>query len=176
MRALVVLSMLSFAGAALAQGSASDQSFYHKAAEGGMAEVEAGKLAQDKGSSEAVKEFGEMMAKDHSQANAKLAKIAADKKVALPKELNAEHRAMKKKLESLSGAQFDKAYVQGQIKDHEATVALFKREIESGADGDAKQFAKETLPTVEAHLQEIRQIADQIKVAAADGKSLKDDK
>lgn len=53
---------------------------------------------------------------------------------------------------------------------------LFKREIESGADGDAKRFAKETLPTVEAHLQEIRQIADQIKVATADGKSVKDDK
>src|SRR5687767_13406008 len=117
-----LIAGLSFISAG--QAASPDQDFYQKAAEGGMAEVETGKLAQTKGSSKAVKEFGKMMVKDHTDANNKLKKLAADKDVKLPTELNAEHQAMKKKLQSLDGAAFDKAYIDGQVKDHKDTVAL----------------------------------------------------
>jgi putative membrane protein len=148
------------------QGANADQSFFEGAAEGGMAEVETGKLAQSKGSSREVKRFGEMMVTDHTKANDRLMKIAADHGITLPTALNAEHQAMRTKLEGLSGAAFDKEYIQGQIRDHEATIALFKAEIDGGQNADAKAFATETLPTVEAHLKRAKEIA--AKVGASD--------
>ena len=67
--------------------------------------------------------------------------------------------AAKTKLDALSGDAYDKSYIQGQIKAHEQTAALFKKEIASGQDSDAKAFAKETLPTIQKHLKEARTIA-----------------
>jgi putative membrane protein len=138
-----------------------DQAFFEHAAEGGIAEVEAGKLAQSKGNSQAVKDFGAMMVKDHSDANAKLKSIAGSEKVDLPSTSSAGQMASKAKLEVLTGDAFDKAYIKDQIKAHQQTVALFNKEITSGADAQAKAFAKETLPTVRSHLKKIREIAAQ---------------
>jgi putative membrane protein len=142
----------------------SDQDFFKHAAEGGIAEVAAGGLAQTKGSSQAVKEFGAMMVKDHTDANAKLQSIAAGENVNLPSSSGAMHMASKAKLEVLTGDTFDKAYIKNQVSAHERTVSLFKKEIASGTDAQAKAFAKETLPTVQAHLRKIRAIAAQAGV------------
>lgn len=141
-----------------------DQAFFDKAAEGGMAEVEAGSLAQEKASSSDVKKFGAMMVQDHTQANEKLKGIAAAHGVTLPTSLNAEHDAMKMRLAGLSGNEFDKEYIRGQIKDHEATVELLRTESASGENTDAKAFAAETLPTVEAHLKRAQELGAKLKV------------
>jgi putative membrane protein len=138
-----------------------DQSFFKHAAEGGIAEVAAGNLAQTKGNSQAVKDFGAMMVKDHTDANAKLKSIAAGESVDLPSNPSAMQMASKTKLEVLTGDAFDKAYIKNQVAAHEQTVSLFKKEIASGTDPQAKAFAKETLPTVQAHLRKIREIAAQ---------------
>jgi putative membrane protein len=136
-----------------------DASFFKHAAEGGIAEVEAGKLAQDKGHSQTVKDFGAMMVKDHSGANDKLASIASSEGVNLPTTSSVGQMATKSKLEVLRGDTFDKAYIKDQLKAHEETVALFKKEIASGSDAQAKSFASDTLPTIQAHLVKIRKIA-----------------
>jgi putative membrane protein len=136
-----------------------DSDFFKHAAEGGLAEVEAGKLAQDKGNSQAVKDFAAMMVKDHSAANEKLGSIAAGENITLPTTSSVGQMASKAKLEVLSGDTFDKSYIKNQVTAHEQTAALFKKEIMSGADAQAKAFASETLPTVQAHLKKIRQIA-----------------
>ncbi len=136
-----------------------DESFYKNAAEGGLAEVQAGTLAQEKGSSAKVKDFGAMMVKDHSAANDKLKAIATSKSIDLPKSASIGQMANKAKLEVLSGDTFDKSYIKGQIKAHRETIALFKKEIASGQDADAKAFASATLPTVRAHLKSILAIA-----------------
>jgi putative membrane protein len=141
--------------------SSPDQSFFKHAAEGGIAEVAAGNLAQTKGNSQAVKDFGAMMVKDHTDANAKLKSIAAGESVDLPSNPSAMQMASKTKLEVLTGDAFDKAYIKNQVAAHEQTVSLFKKEIASGTDPQAKAFAKETLPTVQAHLRKIREIAAQ---------------
>jgi putative membrane protein len=142
-----------------------DQDFFKHAAEGGIAEVEAGTLAQSKGNSQAVKDFGAMMVKDHSAANAKLESIARAENVDLPTKPSVAQMASKTKLEVLSGDTFDKAYIKGQIAAHQQTVALFKKEIASGTDSQAKAFATTTLPTIESHLEKIRQIASQAGVS-----------
>lgn len=152
MKKLATLILLALAASSVASAASSDRSFYMKAAAGGMAEVETGKLAQQKGSSEAVKSFGAKMVEDHTAANQKLMAIAANKKIKLPTAMDAKHKAMHKKLSAKSGADFDSAYIQGQIADHKATIALFEREIASGKDAEAKAFASETLPVVQSHL------------------------
>lgn len=144
-----------------------DASFFKHAAEGGIAEVAAGKLAQDKGNSHTVKEFGAMMVKDHSAANDKLASLAASEGVSLPTTSSAGQMASKGKLEMLFGDKFDKAYIKDQLKAHGDAVALFKKELASGSDAQAKSFASDTLPTVQAHLMKIRRIASDAGVSAS---------
>ncbi len=136
-----------------------DASFYKNAAEGGIAEVEAGQMAQDKGSSQQVKDFGAMMVKDHSAANDKLKALAASKNITLPTSSSVSQMATKGKLDVLSGDTFDKSYVKNQLKAHRRTLQLFNKEIASGQDPDAKAFAAATLPTVKSHLKAIKAIA-----------------
>jgi putative membrane protein len=125
-----------------------------------LAEVSAGKLAEDKATSAAIKDFGGMMVKDHSKANQKLWSLAADKSIKLPTTPSVEQIASGEKLKLLSGDSFDKAYIKNQMHAHRDTVALFKKEIAAGQDPQAKQFASATLPTVQAHLAKITQIAN----------------
>jgi putative membrane protein len=150
---MLILPMAAFAA------SNPDGSFYKHAAEGGIAEVDAGRLAQDKGNSQQVKDFGAMMVKDHSAANEKLQALAASKNITLPTTPSVTQMASKAKLDVLSGDAFDKSYVKGQVVAHRQTIALFRKEISSGQDSDAKAFAAATLPTVKAHLKAITAIA-----------------
>jgi putative membrane protein len=136
-----------------------DASFFKHAAEAGISEVDAGTLAQDKGSSQKVKDFGAHMIKDHTAANDKLKALAATKNISLPTSASVGQMATKAKLEVLSGDTFDKSYIKGQVKAHEQTIALFKKEATTGQDADAKAFAHETLPTLRSHLKEIKAIA-----------------
>ena len=159
MKITVALLLLSLPLAALAKDASPDSSFYKDAAEAGIAEVEAGKLASAQGTSQDVKDFAAMMVKDHTAANEKLKGIAMAKGVKLPTEPGVKHKAMKKMLEMKSGESFDKSYIEGQIKDHKDTAELLQKEIDSGQDAEAKAFASETLPKVKMHLEKIQQIA-----------------
>jgi putative membrane protein len=142
-----------------------DSSFFKHAGEGGIAEVDAGNLAQQKATAQNVKDFGAMMVKDHSAANEKLQSIAAAKGITLPTSASVGQMASKAKLDVLSGGEFDKSYVKGQVRAHEQTVALFKKEIAAGQDAEAQAFAKDTLPTVRSHLKAIKAIAAQAGIA-----------
>jgi putative membrane protein len=136
-----------------------DMSFYKKAAEGGLAEVELGKLAQEKSPTQSVKDFGAMMVKDHSAANRKLQTVAASKDIKLPTSPSVGQMGTKTKLEVLSGTTFDKSYIKGMVKDHEEDIKEFEKEASSGQDADAKAYAVATLPTLKTHLKKIQEIA-----------------
>lgn len=137
--------------------------FMMKAAQGGMAEVELGKLAASKAQSADVKSFGQKMVTDHSKANDELKAVAAKKSVTLPTDVNAEQKAEMDKLSKLSGAEFDKEYVKMMVEDHEKDVADFEKESSSGADADVKAFATKTLPTLKSHLEMIKGIQAKMK-------------
>jgi putative membrane protein len=159
MKSKLALLVLIAPLAAIGAGSDPDATFYRKAAEGGIAEVDAGNLAQQKASHPAVKDFGAMMVNDHSAINDKLRALAASKHVILPSSASIGEMATKAKLDVLSGDTFDRSYIKSQIKDHRGAIALFKREIDSGQDPDAKAFATATLPTLRMHLHTIKTIA-----------------
>lgn len=152
MKKLAALLLISVAASSMALAASSDRGFYVKAAKMGMAEVETGKLAQQKGSSEAVRSFGAKMVQDHTAANEKLMALAASKHVTLPKGMDIKHKITQRSLSAKSGADFDKAYIKGQIADHKATIELFEREISSGKDAEAKAFAAASLPVVKSHM------------------------
>jgi putative membrane protein len=164
MRKLVALIALAspLALAPAAFGAADpDASFYKKAAEGGLFEVEAGNQAQTKSNDQRVKDFGNMLASDHTAANEQLKSLAASKGVTLPTSASVGQMAEKTKLDVLTGDTYDKSFIRGQIKAHQQTIALFHKEIGSGQDADAKAFATSTLPTLKKHLKEARAIAAQ---------------
>ncbi|HEY6483001.1 MAG TPA: DUF4142 domain-containing protein [Steroidobacteraceae bacterium] len=165
MKRILAMAIVAVPLIAFAADKSSDQTFFKKAAEGGIAEVEAGKLAQNKGDSQAVKDFGSMMVKDHTAANDKLKSIADAENITLPTSPSVLQRAGKAKLEAMSGDSFDKAYIKNQISAHRQTIALFRKEIASGTDAQAKAFATDTLPTLQGHLKKIRQIASEAGVS-----------
>jgi putative membrane protein len=143
-----------------------DAKFYRDAAEGGMAKVAMGNLAQQKAQSPSVKDFGAQMVKDHSAANEKLKVLAQSKNITLPANPSVDEMEAKSKLQVLSGQSFDKTYIKGMIKDQEEDIAEFKKEAASGQDPDARAFASATLPTLQAHLSRIRAIAADAGVSA----------
>jgi len=132
---------------------AADKTFVEKAAVGGLAEVAMGKMAQQKGSSDQVKQFGSRMVDDHSKANDELKQVASSKGITLPTDLDAKHKSKIDKMQKLSGAQFDRAYMDDMVADHKQDVAEFRKEANSGKDSDIKAFAAKTLPTLEDHLK-----------------------
>jgi putative membrane protein len=132
--------------------SKSDKSFVAKAASGGMAEVQAAQLAEQKTQDSKVKEFAEKMVADHTPNNKQLASLAEQKGVEVPAALDSKDQKQLDKLSALDGAKFDKAYLKAQVKDHEAMLKLLQREAKSGKDADLKSFAEQTIPVVQEHL------------------------
>lgn len=143
--------------------SSADSEFMNKAAIGGMAEVELGKLASTKATNADVKQFGQQMMADHTRANTELKTLAASKNITLPTEVDAKHKEDMDKLSKLSGAAFDKEYVKMMVEDHEKDVAEFEKQSNSGTDADVKSFASKTLPTLKSHLEMIKGINGKMK-------------
>ncbi len=130
-----------------------DRKFLTDAAAGGMYEVEAGKLAADKGTDPDVKAFGQKMVDDHGKANDKIKQIAGDKGVKLPTELGTLDKHSIEKLQKTNGADFDRLYISEMVKDHKKDINDFQHESKAAKDNDVKTFASDTLPTLQDHLK-----------------------
>ena len=148
--------------------SPADREFVQKAAKGGMAEVELGKLAKQKATGDQVKKFGEHMVQDHSKANEELKTIASAKGIQVPADLDEKHKTAMQKLQKLSGADFDREYTKQMVADHKQTVADFKKQAESGKDADLKSFAASTLPKPEEHLKMAQAVNEATKTSKGD--------
>ncbi len=140
--------------------SAVDKKFMTEAAQGGLAEVQLGQLASQRATSDAVKQFGQRMVQDHTQANTQLKQLASQKGVTLPTTIGSENQKVKQQLSKLSKTRFDKAYINDMVKDHVKDVSLFQSEAQGGQDTDVKAFAAQTLPTLQEHLQMAKSIAN----------------
>ena len=133
------------------QLSEQDRQFMNKAAMGSMMEVQLGKMAQEKASSQDVKDFGQTMVQDHSKANQKLKDIAQENNVSLPQELDAKHRRTVDELSSLEGESFDRRYMDKMVEDHKKDIDTFQKEVQQGQHPEVTQFASETLDTLQQH-------------------------
>src|SRR5215470_1239439 len=164
---LIFVSPLAAQQSAPATGTKlqrSDRNFILKAAKGGEEEVELGRLAQEKASSDAVKQFGQRMVEDHGSANKELMDLAANKNVPLNDKAPKKDPALDK-LSKLQGQAFDREYVKAMVKDHKQDVAEFRRMHSGAVDPNLKAWIDNTLPTLEDHLKTIEGIQAQMASA-----------
>ena len=152
--ALLLATALALpAGAAQGTVTNKDHKFVMEAATGGLEEVRLGQLATERAASADVRSFGQQMVTDHGQANQKLTQLATGKGLTPPTELTGDKKKDYDRLSQLSGAAFDRAYMQAMLTDHRKDVNEFRVEAKSGKDGDVKGWAAKTLPTLEEHLK-----------------------
>lgn len=161
--AAITAGLLALAAnqASAAQPSQPDKTFAAKAAQGGLAEVEVGQMAQQKAALPEVKQFGETLVTDHTQANQELQQIAQSEGIALPTQPSSNQQAESRKLQKLSGKKFDRTFVKDEIKDHRKDIAEFQNEAQSGTDPALKAFAQKTLPVLQKHLQMAQELSKQ---------------
>jgi putative membrane protein len=142
-----------------------DRKYFRDIAEANMAEVQTGKVAQQKASSDEVKKFAQHMVDDHGKMLEEQQSMAKTKGVQLPKQPKKEHQSALKKLESTSGADFDRTYMQQMVRDHEKTLKLVRDAAKNAKDPEIKQAAEKAAPDVEEHLKMAKQIMEKEKSA-----------
>jgi len=135
--------------------AATDRTFIAKAAEANQSEIELGQLASTRATSVDVQAYGQKMATEHQAALDELRSIADSKGVEIPGTINEPHAALKKRLENLEqGIEFDTAFMNSQVKEHELAESFFQVEIDRGTDAEVKGYANNHLPRIQAHRQE----------------------
>ncbi|MCJ2073397.1 DUF4142 domain-containing protein [Methylobacterium sp. J-030] len=153
-----IAAIISLSGLATAQAanvSDEDKAFVAKVSQGGMYEVELGKLAEEKGARQDIKDQGNTEVHDHGLVGDKLKSIATGAGLPFPDTLNTEFQGRLDRMKGLSGAAFDSAYVKDMKAIHDADGAAFAKEAKSGTDPDLKAFAAETHRIVQRHLGEL---------------------
>jgi putative membrane protein len=129
-----------------------DQTFFNQASQANLAEIAAGKLAENKGNPK-VKSLGKQMVADHTLAQNELVALAKKESITIPMSPDADQQKALTDLNKLSGKSFDSAYMAVQLADHKIAVALFSEESVNGSDPGAKAFATKYLPKLKMHLQ-----------------------
>jgi putative membrane protein len=129
----------------------SDRKFMDAAAMGGLAEVKMGQLAAERGTTPEIKEFGRKMVEDHSNVNNELKALAERRGVQLPTELSPEMQRTYDRLAKLSGTEFDRAYLDAMVHDHNQDLAAFRHQAESAKDPELRAWAAKTLPVIRMH-------------------------
>jgi putative membrane protein len=133
-------------------GSASnDQHFMTEAIQGDLSEVQMGKLAQDKGQNDRVKQFGKMLQEDHSEHLQKAQQIASQDNLKAPSEPNATQQRTYQRLSELPSGKFDAAFAKDMVQDHKNDISKYRKEARSGSD--LADFAKQTIPVLQKHLE-----------------------
>jgi putative membrane protein len=141
------------------QGGSADQTFAEKAAVGGLAEVQLGKVAVEHAASPDVKQFGQRMVDDHGKANRELMTLVEQKGISVPTSLDPKYQKEADRIAKLQGTAFDRAYIQHMVKDHQEDVKLFRAQAQRGKDPELKRFAAASLSTLEAHLKMAQNLA-----------------
>jgi putative membrane protein len=144
------------------QDKKADQVFASQAAIAEMAEVELGKMATQRGDHARVKQFDQMMIADHTKAGDELKGIAKSKGMTLPTSLDPMHQVTRDRLAKLSGAEFDRAYMDAMVTGHQTVGNNMRTEAASGADPQLKAFATKAIPTVQSHLKMALEIQKEV--------------
>ena len=159
----VALLTLALPAMAVAQGphsgsppaaqSAKTENFVHTAANANTMEIQSSQIALQKTTNERVKDFAHLMIKDHTRIGDELELIAQKQNLQLPRGLDSKSQSSLKRLQSESGARFDRTYAPMMLKGHQQAVKLFQSYAKNGDDQQLKEWAQQTLPTLQEHLR-----------------------
>jgi putative membrane protein len=144
-----------------------DKKFVKTAMQGSMVEIKLGQLASQNGGSEEVKQFGQRMVEDHTKLSEQMKPIASQLGVTPPDDEGAMHKALAKKLQGKTGAEFDKEYMQAMVKDHEKDLSEFQKEASSGKSQAVKDAASQGAPIIQEHLKMAQQISQKVSGSGA---------
>lgn len=155
------------------QASAMDQSgskmtdhqFIKKAAEDDLAEIQMAQLAQQKASDNNLKQMAQHLMNDHQQNEQQIKQVAEQQGVTLPTQPDSKDKAKYDRLSKLNGSQFDKAFIREQLRDHQKDVAMFQHASSNAKDQAVKQYAANTLPKLQQHLEMVQSSAQQLGVS-----------
>jgi putative membrane protein len=156
---------------AAASGAMQDKAFVRKALEGGMAEVQVGQIAAEKGSSDDVKQFGQKMVTDHTQLGDQMKQVAQQIGVTPPAGLSKKDKEEVATLQTLSGTEFDNAYIMAMVKDHKKDAEDFKSEAQQTQNPTVKQAADQGSQVIDQHLDMIEKIAQSHNVMTGKNKT-----
>jgi len=175
-RAAAAVLLLSGAAPALAQETDNSKAaveamsrvtaakdFVSFAAMSDMFEIQTGQMAADQGGSDAVKQFGQMLVKDHGNSGKELMDLAkaAGIDAQPPAALDERHQVIADSLKDAKGSGFDKAFAQTQVDAHKEGIALFEAYAKNGDNEQLKAFAQKGLPILQKHLETAQAIANQ---------------
>jgi putative membrane protein len=159
--------------------SAGDRNFVEESLSAGMTEVELGRMAQQRAADAEVKQFAEMMVRDHTQAGDSLKQVAQQHAIQTPSEMQDQHRDLMDRLSNVQGADFDREYMEAMVDSHENMVDHLQTRASEDRFGENKgtvrpegsdnpieaslnQWAANALPTTRRHLEEARRINDRL--------------
>jgi predicted outer membrane protein len=148
--------------AKIVDGEVNPSAFLADAYRDGLAEIRMAQMALSKTENGDVQNFAQRMIDDHTKANQTISQLAAQKGVQLPADLSPEQQAVGNDLSALTGREFDKAYMDVNVFAHQKAVIAFKKQAQAGLDGDVKDFAAKTLPTLSSHLDAARNLNDML--------------
>ena len=132
--------------------------FLKKVTNSGMAEIQLAKLAQQKATIDAVKNFAAMLERDHTAVNQQVKTLADQRSVALPATISDDKQKMYTDMDKMTGKSFDKDYISMMVKAHGDGISLFEDTRSNASDIDVKNFADKTLPALKMHLDSAKAI------------------
>jgi len=140
------------------KANSQDTAFIKNAADGGMTEVELGKVAEKNAQRDDVKKFGEQMVSDHGKANDDLKSVASNLGVTVPDQVSPKHKSTIDMMSKKTGGAFDSAYINAMVSDHEKDIAEFEKARNQVSNEDLKRFIDETLPVMKHHLEMVKEM------------------
>ncbi|QGN47610.1 DUF4142 domain-containing protein [Micromonospora sp. WMMD558] len=165
---LAALVLVGIAPAAAAQAavqpSQQDTQYLQAIHQVNLFEITAGELAQEKGQNEQVKNLGEMFKTDHTQLDQSVQDVAGQFDVELPDEPTPEQQNIIDQLNNASGEEFDRLWVTNQLTGHVQAIQATQTEISQGSEQAVVQLAQTALPTLQAHYDELVQLAEQLGI------------
>ncbi|HEX8251976.1 MAG TPA: DUF4142 domain-containing protein [Thermoanaerobaculia bacterium] len=145
-------------GGTVSSASPEDKEFVANAGMSGLSEVQLANLALQRSENAQVKAFAQRMLTDHTKSNAELSQLATAKGLVLPAELAGTHQQGLEHLQGLSAAEFDRAYMQHMVSDHNTALQLFQNGAAQATDPEIKAFATRTLPILQEHARMAQQV------------------
>ncbi|MFG3602032.1 DUF4142 domain-containing protein [Micromonospora chersina] len=163
--ALVLVGLAPAAAAqAAAQPSTQDTQYLQALHQVNLFEITAGNLAQQKGQNQQVKDLGKMFVTDHTQLDQTVQSTAQQLNVQLPADPTADQQKVLDRLNNLSGAEFDKAWVTAQLAGHVQAIQATQTEISQGSEQSVVQIAQDALPVLQAHYDALVALAQTLGV------------
>jgi putative membrane protein len=149
------------------QSTIMDKAFVNKALQGGLTEVQLGQLTMQKSANPQVKEFAQHMIDDHTKLSEQMKPVAQQVGVKVPDQPSKKDQKLIAKMQSLSGAAYDQAYIKDMVKDHKEDLSDFQMEASNGQDPAVKDAAIQGSKVIAQHLQMAQQLAKDQNVVAS---------